>query len=338
MGLRVSAAERYPAAARKESHMYEKFSAPSDGTFYLTEGGSETEIMYKFGFELPHFAMFTLLDDRDAVAALRGMFQRYLDVVAEHNCAALIGGLDYRASPDWGALLGYSKEGLEEVQERCIGFLRDVAKPYEEQINEIRYAGVIGPRGDAYSLNKAITEDEAEDYHSVQIQTLKKLDIDLAWAATFNNIPEVVGVSRAAAKAGVPICVSFTLSDDHRLRSGPSLKEAIEAVDEMAGDLRPDSYGINCSHPLEFEPALEPGDWFGRVRNLRPNAAMMDKISLCKLGHLEEGDPVELGQQMGDLAKRYPHVDMWGGCCGTWETHLAEIARNVTAARAGKTL
>ena len=59
----------------------------------------------------------------------------------------------------------------------------------------------------------------------------------------------------------------------------------------------------------------------------------MDKISLCKLGHLEDGDPVELGQQLGALAARYPHIDIWGGCCGTWERHLGEIARSVTAAR-----
>jgi methionine synthase I (cobalamin-dependent) len=59
----------------------------------------------------------------------------------------------------------------------------------------------------------------------------------------------------------------------------------------------------------------------------------MDKIALCKLGHLEEGDPVELGAQMGDLARRYPHIDMWGGCCGVWEVHLDEIARNVAEAR-----
>jgi methionine synthase I (cobalamin-dependent) len=36
---------------------------------------------------------------------------------------------------------------------------------------------------------------------------------------------------------------------------------------------------------------------------------------------------------MGDLARRYPHLDIWGGCCGTWDTHLDEIARNVRAAR-----
>jgi homocysteine S-methyltransferase len=56
----------------------------------------------------------------------------------------------------------------------------------------------------------------------------------------------------------------------------------------------------------------------------------MDKVSLCTLGHLESGDPVDLGQRMGAIAEQYPHLDIWGGCCGTWETHLDEIARNVT--------
>ena len=45
----------------------------------------------------------------------------------------------------------------------------------------------------------------------------------------------------------------------------------------------------------------------------------------------EDGDPVELGQQCGDLARRYPHMDIWGGCCGTWDNHLDEIAKNIAA-------
>ena len=80
-------------------------------------------------------------------------------------------------------------------------------------------------------------------------------------------------------------------------------------------------------------PAIEPGPWFERVRCLRPNAAMMDKISLCTLGHLETGDPPKLGELMGDLAREHAHIDVWGGCCGTWDTHLDEIARNVHTAR-----
>ena len=311
--------------------MQNRFPEQENGVLYLTEGGTETEIMYKFGYELPKFAMFPLLDNPKAVAEMEGMFRRYLETAAKLGFAALMGGLDYRASPDWGQLLGYSNDGLAEMQLRAVEFLRKVAKPYAGQISQILFVGVVGPRGDAYSLNRTITAEEAEDYHSVQLETLKSADVDLAWAATFNNVPEAVGVSRAAARIGLPISVSFTLDSSHRLKSGPSVKEAIEAVDGEAGGEKPDFYGINCSHPVEFEPALERGNWFERVRSLRPNAAMMDKISLCKLGHLEDGDPVELGEQMGDLARRFPHIDIWGGCCGTWESHLDEIARNVAA-------
>lgn len=313
--------------------MRRHFPAQKQGVLYLAEGGTETEIMYKFGHELQKFAMFPLLDDPGAVADMEGMFQRYLDTAARHGFAALMGGLDYRASPDWAEVLGYSREGLTEMQLRCIEFLRDVARPYTDQIDDILIAGVVGPRGDAYALNRTITAAEAEDYHSTQLENLKAADVDFVWAATLNNVPEAVGISRAAARFDLPICVSFTLDSTHRLKSGPSVKEAVESVDEETGNDRPDFYGINCSHPVEFEPALEPGGWFERVRSLRPNAAMMDKISLCKLGHLEEGDPVELGQQMGNLARRYPHVDVWGGCCGTWETHLEQIAENVSAVR-----
>ena len=313
--------------------MRKRFPPQRDGLSYLAEGGQETEVMYKFGFELPHFAMFPLLDQPAALGALRGMYARYLDTAATHGFGALMGGLDYRASPDWASLLGYSREGLEEMQLRSIDFLRDVAKPYAAQIPEIRYVGIVGPRGDAYALNRTITVEEAEDYHGVQLSTLARSGVDLVLAMTFNNTAEAIGVSRAAARVGLPLAVSFTLDSTGRLASGPSAREAIATVDAEAGDAKPDFYGLNCSHPVELEPALEPGSWFERVRLLRPNAAKMDKLSLCKLGHLEAGDPIELGEQMGDLARRYSHIDIWGGCCGTWEPHLDAIARNITAVR-----
>lgn len=305
-----------------------------DGVFYLTEGGTETEAMYRHGHELREFAMFELIEKPAAFQDLKDMYRRYLDTAAKHGFGAMLAGFDYRASPDWGRKLGYSDEGLREVQHKCIGFLQEVAAPYRGQIPRVAIAGCIGPRGDAYSLNQEITAESAEDYHATQMNTLKECGVDIVWAATFNNVPEAVGVSRAAAAVGLPVNVSFTMDSTHRLKSGPSLKEAIEATDAEAREARPDSYGINCSHPVEFEPALEPGDWSQRIRSLRPNAAKMDKMSLCKLGHIEEGDPVELGEMMGDLARRYPGVDMWGGCCGTWDKHLDQIAQNVRRAHA----
>ncbi len=319
--------------------MATEFPNQQPGVNYLTEGGQETEIMYKYGFELPHFAMFPLLDNPRAVTEMRGMYGRYLDTAARHGFGVVIGGLDYRASPDWGSLLGYSREGLAEMQLRAIDFLRDVAQPYEGQVPALKYAGVVGPRGDAYEANRTITAEEAEEYHSEQLATLALAGVDLVEAMTFNNVPEAIGLARAAARAGLPLSLSFTLdSSTRQLGSGPSLKDAIETIDAQTRDDRPTFYGINCSHPLEFMPAIEPGTWFERVRCLRPNAAMMDKISLCTLGHLEVGDPALLGQLMGGLAQKHPHIDMWGGCCGTWETHLDEIARNVRTARAVEAL
>ena len=49
------------------------FPAPQPGVRYLTEGGQETELMYKHGHDLPEFAMFALLDDPAAVADLTDM-------------------------------------------------------------------------------------------------------------------------------------------------------------------------------------------------------------------------------------------------------------------------
>ena len=90
------------------------------GVLYLTEGGQETELMYKHGHELPEFAMYPLLDDPRAVADLTDMYTRYLEVAAAHGFVALMGGLDYRASPDWASKLGISPEGLAEFQLRSI--------------------------------------------------------------------------------------------------------------------------------------------------------------------------------------------------------------------------
>lgn len=305
------------------------FAPQRDNVFYLTEGGQETEIQYRYGHDLPEFAMYPLLGDADAMADLTAMYSRVLEVAAEHGFAAMISGLDYRASPDWGDKLGYSQEALADALEQSIAFLRTVAQPYEGRVPEILIGGMLGPRGDAYSLNQTITADEAEDYHSFQLEALKHAEVDFVSAVTFNNVPEAVGVARAAARIGLPLSISFTLDSNHRLKSGPSLKEAVETVDAEAGDARPDFYGINCSHPLEFEPALEPGDWILRIRSLRPNASAKDKIDLCQLGHIEDGDPVDLGRRIGALAQRYPHIDIFGGCCGTWAPHLDEIARNI---------
>ena len=172
------------------------FPARRPGRRYLTEGGIETEIMYRWGHELPHFAMYPLLEDPRAMVDVRGMYRAFLDVAAARGFSVLMGGLDYRASPDWGRLVGYSPAGLAEANLRSIAFLRELAAEYADDIDEILVQGFVGPRGDAYERDVSMTREEAEDYHAVQLATLAEADVDLAWAFTFSDEEEAIGVAR----------------------------------------------------------------------------------------------------------------------------------------------
>ena len=68
----------------------QSFPPQKQGQLYLSEGGTETELMYKYGFDLPHFALFPLLSNPDATAKLKEMFRSYLDVAANHKINVLM--------------------------------------------------------------------------------------------------------------------------------------------------------------------------------------------------------------------------------------------------------
>ena len=88
------------------------------------------------------------------------------------------------------------------------------------------FAGIVGPRGDAYSLDQRMSVEQAQDYHPTQLLTLAGAEVDLVEEMTFNSVPEAVGVARAAADVGLPASISFMLDSNHRLHSGPTLTPA----------------------------------------------------------------------------------------------------------------
>ena len=235
--------------------MPQEFPPRLDNKFYLTEGGTETEVLYKWGYELPEFAMFPLLDNPEADACIRDIYRRYFDVAAANNTGLVIMGHDYRASPDWGAKLGYSPEGLAEMQRRVVQFLSDMRDEHKDRVSDVYISGCVGPRGDAYGTGGEITADEAEDYHSVQLTTLKESGADLATGMTFSNIAEAVGLVRAATKIGLPIGISFNLSPEGRLRSGPTLKQAVEEVEEATSGATA-WFGTNCARRWARSPGV----------------------------------------------------------------------------------
>lgn len=309
------------------------------GLRYLAEGGQETEIMYGYGFDLPEFALFPLLDSPAAVKRLKSMYKAVLDVAVRHRMGILLGGLDYRASPDWGGLLGLNVAELADYQRRSIAFLEEVAEPYRPNLPHVLISGIVGPQGDAYELNETVTPTSAEAYHDTQMKNLAEANVDLVQAMTFTSTDEAIGVIRAARAHRLPIILSFMPDGKQEENAQPSFREMIEKVDDATENYCL-FYGINCSHPREFEPLLSPaGDWLKRVGLLRPNSSAKDKVELCQIGRLERGDPDDLAEQIGTLVAQLPQVTVVGGCCGTWDEHLELIAKALQAepaARLGK--
>jgi S-methylmethionine-dependent homocysteine/selenocysteine methylase len=72
---------------------------------FLTDGGLETWLMYKKGFELPHFCSFQLLDDTAGHEALRQYYREFALLARQQQAGYVFCSLTYRASRDWGQLL-----------------------------------------------------------------------------------------------------------------------------------------------------------------------------------------------------------------------------------------
>ena len=81
---------------------------------YLTDGGLETALVFLKGIDLPDFAAFPLLDDRDGRAALDRYYAPYLDLAERIGAGFVLDTPTWRANRDWGKRLGYDDAALGE--------------------------------------------------------------------------------------------------------------------------------------------------------------------------------------------------------------------------------
>ena len=171
-----------------------------------------------------------------------------------------------------------------------------------------------------------MSAEEAQVYHAWQVGVLRDAGADFVSGFTMNNIAEALGVARAAQAAEIPCVISFTVETDGRLPTGDSLAAAIEAVDAATGRA-PAYYMINCAHPTHFEHVLDrDAAWMRRLRGLRANSSRRSHAELDNATELDAGNPEELGAQYGDLLRRFPHINVLGGCCGTDHRHVERIS------------
>ena len=296
-----------------------------DGSVLLTDGGLETTLVFIDGFDLPCFASFPLLERDDGRAALTRYFEPYLDVAHRHATGFVLEATTWRANPAWGAQLGYSLDDLAEANRRSIRFLEEIRQREEEPGRPFVISAAIGPEGDAYDPENHLTADEAEAFHSWQIGILADTAADLVTGLTITYVEEAIGIVRAAAAAGMPVVISFTVETDGRLPSGQPLAEAIDEVDRETDGVTA-YFMVNCAHPTHFLATLDgPGPWH-RILGIRANASTKSHAELDESEVLDDGDPAELAHGYLAIRERLPQLTVLGGCCGTDHRHIATVA------------
>jgi S-methylmethionine-dependent homocysteine/selenocysteine methylase len=300
-----------------------------NGDIFLTDGGLETTLIFKDGYELPEFAAFDLLKNKEGSDRLYKYFSTYAAIARDYNVGLILESATWRASLDWGEKIGYTKEDLAGVNHKAIELFQEVRHEYESEDSKMIISACLGPRGDGYNPGDTMSEAEAERYHTTQIRTFADTDADLVSAFTLNYTEEAIGIARAARLSDIPVVISFTVETDGKLPSGQTLKEAIEKVDKET-EKTPVYYMINCAHPTHFSNALVPGEsWVQRIRGIRGNASTKSHAELDESEELDDGNPVDLGLQYKALTSMLPHLNVLGGCCGTDHRHVEEIAKHV---------
>jgi len=296
------------------------------GTLFLTDGGIETTLIFQEGLTLPDFAAFHLFKTPEGEAALRKYFRTYAEIAKRFGTGLILESATWRASADWGQKLGYTPEALAGANRRAVRLLEEIRSEYETEQTPVVISGCLGPRGDGYVPDRAMSAQEAEAYHREQIETFAGSTVDMVCAITMNYVEEAVGIACAAQRADTPVAISFTVETDGKLPTGQTLKMALEQVDNATSGY-PSYYMINCAHPTHFDGVLTEGEpWVKRIRGLRANASRMSHAQLNEAPELDAGNATELGQEYADLKKRLPQLNVMGGCCGTDHRHIEQIA------------
>ena len=284
------------------------------GKLFITDGRMETTFRLLEGMELPERAVFPALEKPGGGDAIRRWYRTYTAIARRFQAGIILESVTWRASPDWGARLGYTKAMLADVNRRSIELLEEIRAEVEQHAGPIVISGCIGPRGDdAHQSGARISDLEAERYHREQIDVLARTDADMICAIALMNVEEAIGIAHAAERAGMPVALSFTVEDDGRLPTGEPLKSALDRVDTVTG-FYPLYFMVDCAHALNLGPVFavhEP--WMDRIRGVRANSWTEY--------------PTQLAQQWSELKRALPSLNIVGVGCGMDQQHLEEIAR-----------
>ena len=133
---------------------------------FLTDGGLETTLIFLEGVELPHFAAFHLLNHEEGYNRIKNYYRKYLDIAKDYKTGFILESPTWRANQDWTNKLDYNREAMTAINKKAVHMMAELREAYQHLMPNIIISGCIGPRGDGYKIDSAMTPEEAAAYHS----------------------------------------------------------------------------------------------------------------------------------------------------------------------------
>ena len=188
--------------------------------------------------------------------------------------------------------------------------------------------GVVGPRGDGYVVGNTMSVEEAAAYHALQARAFADAGVAMMSAVTMTYAEEAIGITKAAATAGLPCVVSFTVETDGRLPSGESLalSSAADAANTRpSSSVRAPASSIAASSgPLPFSSESAPSaSSAAEVVSASSAADVSSATSAARL------PPVASASSAADISSASTAASSWSA------SSAAEVPSASSAARRG---
>lgn len=197
-------------------------------------------------------------------------------------------------------------------------------------VSGVKIAGSLGPLVASYRPDIAPDFETAlESYRD--LVTTQARGVDFFMAETIASLRETRAVAIAAAESGKPIWVALSVEDNNsgNLRSGESLQQAIEILDE----LEVDAVMLNCSKPESISSCWPQLDASTRPVGAYANgftsiAALQPGGTVASLEARHDLGPDEYAAFAMDWVSR--GASIVGGCCEVGPDHIAAIAQTLS--------
>jgi len=301
-------------------------------SFALSEGSMYERLQRDPNVEFDPFLYHaTLIYHPEYALFLEKIHREYLDVGQNYNLPIFSLTDTWRANQERISKSVYHNHKVNQDNARFIAKLRD---SYGENASPIFIGGQIGPKGDAYTPEEALPPNEAEVFHTPQLEALAEGKVDFLYAATLPALSEAQGIALAMAKQGLPYILSFVIRKDGSLLDGTPLAQAIDIIDNASHN-PPAGYAVNCVYPTIFSDGLEVLDKQNpaltkRILSYQANTSAKDPKELDGSIELQTEKPEVLADLMVQAHHRF-HTPFFGGCCGTDTSHIESLARTYKA-------